>query len=643
MNEAFAASLASSIEVVSKHFWGDPEKSLCTSAELRWGARGSKSVDLEKGVWHDHEAGVGGGVLDLVANETRLKGKDAVEYLKTRLGLAFEDDAPPANDRQSPRKVVATYDYQDLDGHLVFQVVRLEPKDFRQRRPDPSAKDGWSWSVKGVKQVPYRLADLFSLEGRGTVYVVEGEKDADRLARMGLVATCNAGGAGKWPVDLTPYFDGLDVVILPDNDPAGEKHAEVVAGALREYARSVKVVRLPNLPAKGDCSDWIEAGGTADDLEEIARVAPVWTPLPPQSRFGAVQWSDIDKVGIRQDWLVEDMIFQGDAGLIFGASGSGKSFLAVDMGLSIARGVPFLGKATKAGAVLYQAGEGGKGLVKRLRAYRQDRMVVGDVPFVLLPARVDLFGHDGDGDAFIEECRAWKVIYPDLAVLFIDTLSTASPGANENASEDMSRLLKWSEAIQREIGIAVIWVHHKNAAGDRERGHTSLRANVDTAIEVNRSEDDERTMKVVKLKDGEDGEKLGFELQSVTIGTYDSGKPMTSCVVRPAEVGSPQTGKTRQLANGPHLFMCCLDDAVGQKGGIVPPNCNAPRNAYGVQWEDFRDLYRAVRGHGMDDNALRQAIKREGEGLIAKGMIQRFDRWVWITNEGGEYMTRYRK
>lgn len=642
MSEAFAASLASGIEATARHFWGDPNKALCGRGELRWGQHGSRSIDLEKGVWHDHEAGIGGGVLALVEREARLKGRDAVDYLRQRVGIEIEEE--PANDvRPVPKKVVASYDYRDETGNLVFQVVRMAPKDFRQRRPDASARDGWNWSVKGVKQVPYRLADLWSLEGRGTVYVVEGEKDADRMASLGLVATCNAGGAGKWPAELPPYFDGLDVVILPDNDDAGRKHADMVAASLREYANSVRVLPLPGLTHKGDVSDWLDQGGDAEELSSLAARAPLWLPAPPQSRFGAIQWSELDSVGIRQDWLVEDMVFEGDSCLIFGASGSGKSFLAVDMGLSIARGVPFLGKATRQGAVLYQAGEGGKGLVKRLRAYRQERMVVGDVPFILLPSRVNLFSEDGDGADLLQEIVAWKAVHPDLAAIFIDTLSCASPGANENSSEDMSRLLAFGDQVQK-LGVALFWVHHKNAAGDRERGHTSLRANVDSAIEVNRDEEDNRTLKLVKIKDGEDGEKIGFDLQSVTIGTYDSGKPMTSCVVVPAEVGSAQTGyRLKQLAHGPHLFLTVLDDVIGQKGGIIPSNCPAPQNAYGVQYEDFRELYRSVRGHDLDDNALRQAIKREGDGLLSRGLIGRYDRWMWITTDGGEYLTRFRQ
>lgn len=646
MSEAFACSLAASMETVAKHFWGDPEKGLSSRTELRWGQHGSRSVDLEKGVWHDHEAGVGGGVLDLVRQEAGLKGKEAVEYLRGNIGVTIDDDPPlnaaNENKRPIPREVVATYDYIDEGGALVFQVVRFQPKDFRQRRPDQTARDGWNWSVKGVKQVPYRLDAMFSLEGRGTVYVVEGEKDADLLSGMGLTATCNAGGAGKWPADLPPYFDGLDVVIVPDNDDAGRNHANVVAAAVREYANSVRVLTLPGLAPKGDVSDWINAGGTATALRQLGEAAPLWLPAPPESRFGAIQWSDLDSVAIRQDWLVEEIIFDGDSCLIFGASGSGKSFLAVDMGLSIARGVPFLGKATRQGAVLYQAGEGGRGLVKRMRAYRQQNSVTGEVPFVLLPARVNLFSEDGDGEALLQEIMAWKAVYPDLAALFIDTLSCASPGANENSSEDMSRLLAFGDEVQK-LGVSLFWVHHKNAAGDRERGHTSLRSNVDSAIEVNRDEEDNRSLKVVKIKDGEDGEKIGFDLQSVTIGTYDSGKPMTSCVVVPAEVGLAQTGKPKQLAHGPHLFMCVLDDAIAQKGGIIPPNNQAPANAYGVQYEDFRSLYRAVRGMDLDDNALRQAIKREGDGLLSRNLIGRYDRWLWITTDGGEYLARFRK
>ena len=175
-------------------------------------------------------------------------------------------------------RIVATYDYRDEAGHLLFQVVRLAPKDFRQRRPKPGG--GWDWSVKGARVVPYRLPELLA-DPKRPVFIVEGEKDCDNLARLGLVATCNAGGAGKWTAEHAAFLRGRRVVVLPDNDDAGRKHAQQVAQSLQGLAASVRIVELPGLPEKGDASDWLAAGGTRDELKRLVEAAPDWTPVPP--------------------------------------------------------------------------------------------------------------------------------------------------------------------------------------------------------------------------------------------------------------------------------------------------------------------------------------------------------------------------
>jgi hypothetical protein len=116
------------------------------------------------------------------------------------------------------RRPVVEYDYRDEAANLLFQVLRFDPKDFRQRRPDGSG--GWSWAVKDVRQVPYRLPELIeALAQDRPVVIVEGEKDADALAQWGIPATCNAGGAGKWRDALNEYFRDAGVVIIPDIDP----------------------------------------------------------------------------------------------------------------------------------------------------------------------------------------------------------------------------------------------------------------------------------------------------------------------------------------------------------------------------------------------------------------------------------------
>lgn len=198
------------------------------------------------------------------------------------LDLRVVDLMPTADTSPRPSKpmtngksrIVAEYYYRDEAGNLIFQVVRFEPKGFRQRRPQLGG--GWDWSVNGVQVVPYRLVELLAEPAR-PVYVVEGEKDCDNLARIGVLATCNAGGAGKWTAQHSAFLRGRRVIVLADNDEAGHNHAQKVAQSLQEIAASVRIVELPGLPVKGDVSDWIAAGGTNEELERLADAAPLWT------------------------------------------------------------------------------------------------------------------------------------------------------------------------------------------------------------------------------------------------------------------------------------------------------------------------------------------------------------------------------
>ncbi len=177
----------------------------------------------------------------------------------------------PEPAKQTKSSIVATYDYTDEAGELLFQVVRLKPKDFRQRRPDD--KGSWKWTLRGVRRVLYRLPELLKAK---QIFISEGEKDADKLVSEGLAATCNAGGAGKWLPKYSDTLRGKDCFILPDNDEPGRQHAQKVAESLRGKARSIKIVELPNLPEKNDVSDWLAAGHTKNELLELTlKVEPV--------------------------------------------------------------------------------------------------------------------------------------------------------------------------------------------------------------------------------------------------------------------------------------------------------------------------------------------------------------------------------
>ena len=217
-------------------------------------------------------------------------GSDGRVLLKCHAGCTFEailsalqlspPELFPRRDRAQAHQRVQTYDYLDRDGSLVFQVVRRAGKKFLQRRRDKSGN--WVYNIKGVVTVPYRLPGLLQSSPDATVFVAEGEKDVNRLSDLGLVATCNAGGAGKWHKTFSAHLEARDVVILPDNDDAGRKHAEQVRSMLEPAAKRVRVVDLPDLPAKGDVSDWLDAGHSKDDLLRLVEQTPGHAPSSPR-------------------------------------------------------------------------------------------------------------------------------------------------------------------------------------------------------------------------------------------------------------------------------------------------------------------------------------------------------------------------
>lgn len=219
------------------------------------------AIDPAKGQWFDHARGEGGGVLSLVRNVMLVDDAGALRWLTTN-GL-LEDRPREAKAGRRGEKwgpVVACYDYTDADGEPVYQVRRHEPKQFSQWRYNAGE---WVPGVKGCPRLLYRLVQVITAP---IVFVVEGEKDADTLSDFGFVATCNSGGAGKWNHDNDPIFAGREVIILPDADEPGMKHARDVAAGLLPYAARVSVLILEG--AK-DASDWFEQGHSELELIEL--------------------------------------------------------------------------------------------------------------------------------------------------------------------------------------------------------------------------------------------------------------------------------------------------------------------------------------------------------------------------------------
>jgi 5S rRNA maturation endonuclease (ribonuclease M5) len=186
-------------------------------------------------------------------------------------GSAHHDSAP----RNGHRRIVTTYNYVDAHGVLVHQTVRLTPKAFRQRCPDPKNPGGWIWNLEGVEPVLYHLPQVRAAVQHGEpIYVVEGEKDAEALHALGLTATCNAMGAGKWRSSYSAALRDASVVVLPDNDPPGYQHARDICTALAGIAARCKLVPLHTATLHSDVSDWLQAGGTRTALEAKVEEIP---------------------------------------------------------------------------------------------------------------------------------------------------------------------------------------------------------------------------------------------------------------------------------------------------------------------------------------------------------------------------------
>ncbi len=209
--------------------------------------------------------------------------KDGKIMLFCHAGCSFESiikalDLRPQNDNIPPQ-IVATYDYFDADGKLLYQVVRYHPKSFKQRRPDGSG--GWIWDLKGITPTLYHLPDVLeAIKEEKLIWIVEGEKDVENLRTVGQVATTISGGAStKWAPNLIPLFFNSTIAIIPDQDEPGRKYAQYVANLLYGWCISLKVITLP----LKDVTDYLETK-TVDNLLNIVYNTREYIPVGAVTR-----------------------------------------------------------------------------------------------------------------------------------------------------------------------------------------------------------------------------------------------------------------------------------------------------------------------------------------------------------------------
>ena len=563
-----APEFAAAMRDVARELLGEPNKSLSSRDELRFGSRGSLSIVPSKGIWHDHETDEGGGTLDLVMRETRTDKAGALTWLRERGHL--EDPVKPAK-----RQEVACYDYRDEAGVLRFQVVRFAPKDFRQRQPDGTG--GWIWKMSGVERVLYRLQEITRAVAAGrTVYIAEGEKSVEAVAKLGLAATCSPMGANKWRAEYGAPLAGADVVILPDNDDVGRSHAQMVAKALAGLATRVRVLELPGLAQAQDVADWIERGGTATELEWLtssARDAEEWArtpepqpdePAPAGRTFGRLRVLSVEDAldAPARSYILDGLLAPGELSVFWGKPKCGKSFLMLRLAYGLAQGVGFWSREAVQVPVLYVAAEGQSGINGRIRALRS---TMGPAPsFHLIAQAVDLFDPKADLSALIEAASALKV-----GLVVLDTLARVMTGGDESATRDMNVFVANCDAIREQSGAHVAVVHHGGWDASHARGSTALVGAADIVIKVRADEAGGRAAEVEYAKDDATPLPLGFELSMFELPPDAKGRPRATCVATEAEA-LPAVGMVRGRMNEEAVTLLReIHDAIASGAGFV--------------------------------------------------------------------------
>jgi hypothetical protein len=438
----------------------------------------------------EHLAAMGGGEVEDYVEEARQM------FANDR--FAYNDDDLISQGFALP----TIYKYTDAEGALLYESLRYQhnsiksAKAFRQRRRAPSGS-GIVWLADaGLVKVPYNWPVIVARPNE-PVFWTEGEKDADRLIGLGMLATTAAGQG--WSIHITKALAGRDVVVLVDNDDKGRQNAEKAVDNLRGWAARTRTVALPGLGTTEDVSDWLDAGHTVEELREI-----VASTKPSGLHAEPAPWIDPKTIPPRR-WLYAPHYVRGFISLLISTGGVGKSSLIISEVLAMISSKPLLGVTPREQKlrVWYWNGEDPLEELRR-------RFAAAQLHFGLTPADIEdrLFlnsGHDMPLVVAAEEDRSHRIKLAEplvqqlieqirrnkIDVMIIDPFVTCHR-VNENDNAAIERVAKAWAHVAEAANCSVMLVHHsrKNGGGDAlnvddGRGASALLAAARTARALN--------------------------------------------------------------------------------------------------------------------------------------------------------------
>jgi putative DNA primase/helicase len=500
---------------------------------------------------------------------------------------------------------------QSVAGWLVVPVVPLAGGEPTSLQFIPPPGSGKKLNLPGVP-----VAGVFivgDMATAGAVYVCEGIGQAWACWKASGCAAVVCFGWGRVravAAELRQRDPSARLVLVPD--VGKEADAETIA---REVAGST--VELPEgWPVNADVNDYAQREGF-DALEVLLSGAS--EPAKPEPRFKLLGRDDLHALP-PLEWRVRGVLPAVGVAALFGPSASGKSFLAFDLAAYIAEGRDWFGHRVNAAPVVYVALEGEAGF--RLRAEAWEQVNGRRLPPGL---RLVLQGFKLAGDV-PDLAAAILAAVGAGAVVFVDTLNRAAPMADENSSRDMGEILEGAKELQRLTAGLVMLVHHTGKDAARGlRGHSSLFAALDAAVEVSR-DGDRREWKVSKSKDGADGDAYPFRLEAVNLAPDDEGEPATSCVVRRDE--SPENATRSRLPKGGNqkVVLDALGDLLRKSANRgmagAPPQRPCVEAEAAIEAIAPRLLCEPLRRK----ERTRQALT----GLQGNGVLTCREGWLWL-------------
>lgn len=340
-------------------------------------------------------------------------------------------------------------------------------------------------------------------------------------------------------------------------------------------------------------------------------------------------YADMSTVSSKR-WLVHHLLAVGEVSVLYGEPGSGKSVLAQDIGLHVAAGRPWFGRAVRQSAVLYVALERGAVVARRALAFGIEHdMVTERLPFRMVRGPLDFRDPKVAAEIVASLTDLARRYRCDAGLLIVDTVSRALCGGDENSPKDMGALIANLSRIQGEIDIHLMLTHHTPAEKERMRGHGALLGAVDITTHVTKSATG-RQAEVIKSSDHEEGQRVAFLLKSVTVGTDEQGDPITAPVVVEANVGVAPAKKAK-LSAAAKVAINALQEATDDFGVIPPANSHIPPMTKAVTMDQWRSYaYRLGISGSPQPRARQQAFNRAMKDLRAAHLIGIWEPHAWL-------------